>query len=111
VDFVAGNSNKLQKKIGFGRKNQLSPQRVHTWANGTSYTIVVVKMGVNMCEHGSTRTKIFFEESIIPNNKSMKFRLLGPNYLLHNVVEVVAIIEKGCVWSQTIEFFLDALHS
>ncbi len=28
MDFVAGNSNKLQK-IGFGRKNQLSPQCVH----------------------------------------------------------------------------------
>ncbi len=25
-------------KIGFGRKNQLSPQCVHTWANCTSYT-------------------------------------------------------------------------
>ncbi len=25
-------------KIEFGRKNQLSPQCVHTWANSTSYT-------------------------------------------------------------------------
>ncbi len=25
-------------KIGFGRKNQLSPQYVHTWANSTSYS-------------------------------------------------------------------------
>jgi hypothetical protein len=33
-DFV---SNKLQK-IEFGRKNQLSPQCVHTWANSTGYT-------------------------------------------------------------------------
>jgi hypothetical protein len=24
-------------KIGFGRKNQLSPQCVHTWANGIGY--------------------------------------------------------------------------
>ncbi len=30
VDFVAGNPNNLQK-IGFGRKNQLSLQCVHTW--------------------------------------------------------------------------------
>jgi hypothetical protein len=35
VDSVAENSNKLPK-IGFGRKNQLSFQCVHTWANGTS---------------------------------------------------------------------------
>jgi hypothetical protein len=28
VDFVAGNSNKIAK-IGFGRKNELSPQCVH----------------------------------------------------------------------------------
>jgi hypothetical protein len=35
VDFVAGNSNKIAK-IGFGRKNQLSPQCVHTWFNGTA---------------------------------------------------------------------------
>jgi hypothetical protein len=37
VNFVVGNSNKLQK-IGFGRKNELSPQCVHTWANNTGYT-------------------------------------------------------------------------
>jgi hypothetical protein len=44
--------NKLPKKIGFGRKNQLSPQCVHTWVNGTGYTnVVVVKKGVNICEH------------------------------------------------------------
>jgi hypothetical protein len=29
VDFVAGNSKKLQKKKGFGKKNQLSTQCVH----------------------------------------------------------------------------------
>jgi hypothetical protein len=28
----------LISKIVFGRKNQLSPQCVHTWANGTRYT-------------------------------------------------------------------------
>jgi len=28
-------------KIGFGRKNQLSLQCVHTWGNATSYTNVV----------------------------------------------------------------------
>ncbi len=27
-------------KIGFGRKNQLSPQYVHTWANGAGYTSI-----------------------------------------------------------------------
>ncbi len=27
-------------KMGFGRKNQLSPQCAHTWANGTGYTLV-----------------------------------------------------------------------
>jgi len=32
VDFVVGNSKQ------FGRKNQLSLQYVHTWANGTGYT-------------------------------------------------------------------------
>jgi hypothetical protein len=38
VDFVAGNSNKFTK-IGLeGKKNQLSSQCVHTWANGTGYT-------------------------------------------------------------------------
>jgi hypothetical protein len=38
VDFVDGNSNKFTK-IGLeGKKNQLSPQCVHTWANGTGYT-------------------------------------------------------------------------
>jgi hypothetical protein len=37
VNFVAGNSNKLQK-LGFGMKNQLSPQCVHNWAKGTGYT-------------------------------------------------------------------------
>jgi hypothetical protein len=26
MDFVAENSNKLQNSMGFGRKNQLSPQ-------------------------------------------------------------------------------------
>jgi hypothetical protein len=39
VDFVAENSKKIAK-IGFGRKNQLSPQFVHTWANGTGYTSI-----------------------------------------------------------------------
>jgi hypothetical protein len=29
VNFVAGNLNKLPKKTGFGRKNQLSTQCVH----------------------------------------------------------------------------------
>jgi hypothetical protein len=38
VDFVAGNSNKFTKIIGFGRKNQLSHQYVPTWPNGTGYT-------------------------------------------------------------------------
>jgi hypothetical protein len=33
VIFVVKISNKLQK-IGFGRKNQFSPQCVHNWANG-----------------------------------------------------------------------------
>jgi hypothetical protein len=37
VNFVAGNSNKLQN-IGFGGKSQLSPECVHTWANGTRYS-------------------------------------------------------------------------
>jgi hypothetical protein len=37
VDIVARNSNKLQK-LGLEHKNQLSPQCVHTWANGTGYT-------------------------------------------------------------------------
>jgi hypothetical protein len=27
-------------KIGFGRKNQLSPQCVHTWAKDTGYTSI-----------------------------------------------------------------------
>lgn len=35
LNFAAGNSNKLPKKIGFGRKDQLSPGCVHTWADGT----------------------------------------------------------------------------
>jgi len=51
VDFVAGNSNKLQK-LGLEGKNQLSPQCVHiaevrkiksvfhTWAKGTQATLV-----------------------------------------------------------------------
>ncbi len=47
VDFVvAGNLNKLQK-LGFGRKNQLSPQCVHTWVNNTSYTICSYNKFVN----------------------------------------------------------------
>jgi len=29
MDFVAGNSKQIAKLNGFGRKNQLSPQRVH----------------------------------------------------------------------------------
>jgi hypothetical protein len=37
VDFVAGNSNKLQK-LSLEGKNQLSLQWVHTWANSTGYT-------------------------------------------------------------------------
>jgi hypothetical protein len=37
VDFVARNSNKIVK-IRFGRKNQVSRQYVHIWANGTCYT-------------------------------------------------------------------------
>jgi hypothetical protein len=36
VDFVAGNSNKLQK-LGLEGKISLSPQCVHTWFNGTGY--------------------------------------------------------------------------
>jgi hypothetical protein len=39
VHFVAENSN-FFAKIGFERKNQLSPQFVHTWANGTGYTSI-----------------------------------------------------------------------
>jgi hypothetical protein len=42
VDFVAENSNKLQR-IGFGMKNQLSPWCVHTWANSTGYTSTLRK--------------------------------------------------------------------
>jgi hypothetical protein len=37
--FVAGNSNKLQK-LGWEAKISVSPQCVHTWANGTGYTSV-----------------------------------------------------------------------
>jgi hypothetical protein len=33
IDFVAENSNKLQK-LGLEGKNQLNPQRVHTWDAG-----------------------------------------------------------------------------
>ncbi len=41
IRFVVGNSNKLQK-IGFEKKNQLSPQCVHTWANGLGYTSYIM---------------------------------------------------------------------
>ncbi len=41
VDFVAKNLNKLQK-IEFGRKNQLSPQCVHTWGQQHELTLFVV---------------------------------------------------------------------
>jgi hypothetical protein len=39
MDFVAGNSNKLQK-LGLEAKISVSPQCVHSWANGTGYTSV-----------------------------------------------------------------------
>jgi hypothetical protein len=39
VNFVAENSKK-NSKIGFGRKNQLSPQFAYTWGNGTGYTSI-----------------------------------------------------------------------
>ncbi len=45
VDFVARNSNKLQK-IGFGQKiNQLSPWCVHTLANDPQASLVSMKEG------------------------------------------------------------------
>jgi hypothetical protein len=37
-------------RIGFGRKNQLSPQCVHTWANGTGY-IVMDEMKMSMSKN------------------------------------------------------------
>ncbi len=37
VDFVARNSNKLQK-LGLGGKINWAPKCVHTWPNGTAYT-------------------------------------------------------------------------
>ncbi len=40
VNFVDGNSNKLQKLGLEGKKYQLSLQGVHTWANIIGYTNV-----------------------------------------------------------------------
>jgi hypothetical protein len=42
VDFVVENSKKLQKN-GSGRKNQLSLQCVHTWANGIGYISLLTR--------------------------------------------------------------------
>jgi hypothetical protein len=42
VDFVARNSKKLQKNW-FGRKNQLSLQCIHTWANGIGYISLLAR--------------------------------------------------------------------
>jgi hypothetical protein len=42
-------------KFGFGRKNQLSPQCVDTWANSTGYISLVYKDGIfvmhKVCSH------------------------------------------------------------
>jgi hypothetical protein len=47
LNFVAGNSNKLPKKIGFGRKDQLmSVGCVHTWANGTQAGYIYRLVGI-----------------------------------------------------------------
>jgi hypothetical protein len=69
VDFVAGNSNKLQKlvlevKISraldvftlpnleiFNRENVKNKECVHTWANGTSYMSRTLLQQSNMNAH------------------------------------------------------------
>jgi hypothetical protein len=48
VDFVAKNSNKLQK-FGSGRKNQLSPHCVHTWANYVGHIGALCEQTIMHC--------------------------------------------------------------
>jgi len=40
LDFVAKNSNKFAKKIGFWKEKSVELVRVHTWTNSIRYTSV-----------------------------------------------------------------------